>query len=130
MISRVLAAPAVLALLFFAAGAVAAVPTYGYQVIHTYPHDRTAFTEGLFYRDGFLYESTGLAGHSAIRKEELATARVLQSREISSRYHGEGIVAWHDELIELTWQSQIGFVYDLKTMTPLRQFSYKGEGWA
>jgi glutaminyl-peptide cyclotransferase len=119
-----------LAALFIAQPALAAIPTYGYQVVHTYPHDRTAFTEGLFYLDGFLYESTGLEHHSAIRKEVLATGKVVQMRELAPQYFGEGIVAWRGRLIQLTWRDQIGFIYDLATFRPLGRFGYPGEGWA
>ncbi len=108
----------------------AATPVYGYRVVHTYPHDRAAFTEGLFYLDGFLYESTGLEGRSSIRKEKLETGEVLQSRTVPPQYFGEGIVAWKDRLIELTWQSHVGFVYDLGTLAPFAEFQYPGEGWA
>ena len=108
----------------------AATPQYGYRVVHTYPHDRTAFTEGLFMQDGFLYESTGLEGRSSIRKEKLETGDVLQSRTVPPQYFGEGVVAWKDRLIELTWRSQVGFVYDLASLAPLAQFQYPGEGWA
>jgi glutamine cyclotransferase len=116
--------------LMVALKAQAAVPEYGYRVVHTYPHDRTAFTEGLFYLDGFLYESTGLEGRSSIRKEKLETGEVLQSRTVPPQYFGEGIVAWKDRLISLTWQSHVGFVYDLGTLAPFAQFQYPGEGWA
>ncbi len=122
-----------LAVLLFAAVVTAAqakVPEYGYRVVHVYPHDRSAFTEGLFYQDGFLYESTGLNGRSAIRKERLETGEVLQSRPVPPQYFGEGIVAWKDRLIELTWQSQVGFLYDLSTLAPFADFHYPGEGWA
>jgi len=106
-----------------------AVPVYGYQVVHVYPHDPHAFTEGLFYLDGFLYEGTGLNGQSGVRKEDLASGRVLQERVLPARYFGEGIVNWQTHLIELTWKAQVGFVYDLATFRPQRQFHYQGEGW-
>ena len=99
----------------FRSTALAAVPVWGVSVVHVYPHDRAAFTEGLFYRDGYLYESTGLNGQSSVRKVDLASGRVLQSRSIASQYFGEGIVAWKDRLIQLTWQSHVGFVDDLAT---------------
>ena len=126
------ALPRLVALLaaLLAAPAAAAVPVYGISVVHAYPHDRTAFTEGLFYEDGFLYESTGLEGHSNLRKVDLATGRVLQSQALNSRYFGEGIVAWRGRLIQLTWQSHVGFVDDLATFGELGQFAYPGEGWA
>jgi len=102
---------------------------YGYEVVHAYPHDPSAFTEGLFYLNGFLYESTGLEQHSSIRKVRLETGEVLQKYEVPPQYFGEGIVNWDDHLISLTWTSHIGFVRDLKTFKPLRQFHYDGEGW-
>jgi glutaminyl-peptide cyclotransferase len=104
------------------------IPEYGYQVVHTYPHDPTAFTQGLLYLDGFLYEGTGLEARSSIRKVRLETGEVLQKREIVDLF-GEGIVNWKDRLIEITWKSEIGFVYDLATFQPQREFHYPGEGW-
>jgi glutaminyl-peptide cyclotransferase len=122
---------AVLVALFLVAPASAAVPVYGYKIVRTYPHDRTAFTEGLFYLNGYLYESTGPYPRSQIRKEALATAKILQSQDLTpSTLFGEGIVNWKSHLVQLTWQTQIGFVYDLATLKPARQFSYPGEGWA
>ena len=109
---------------------VQAAPVYGYRIVHIYPHDPGAFTEGLFYQDGFLYESTGLEGQSGVRKVKLETGEVLQQRPLDARYFGEGIVSWKGKLVELTWQSQIGFVYDLKTFEPKSSFQYKGEGWS
>ncbi len=112
------------------ASAEAAVALYGYQVVHTYPHDPAAFTEGLFYLNGYLYESTGLEQHSSIRKVRLETGEVLQQYTVPAQYFGEGIVNWGNHLIGLTWRSHVGFVYDLKSFKPLRQFHYEGEGWA
>ena len=108
----------------------AAVPIYGYEVVHTYPHDPHAFTEGLFYWNGFLYESTGLERQSTIRKVRLETGEVLQKYDVPAQYFGEGIVNWKNRLIGLTWKSQVGFVYDLKSFKPQREFHYEGEGWA
>ena len=102
---------------------------YGYEIVHTYPHDPLAFTQGLFYLNGFLYEGTGMPDQSSIRKVRLETGEVLQKRDLSGDYFGEGIVNWKDRLIELTWTTEVGFVYDLNTFAPLRQFQYKGEGW-
>src|SRR5438309_10899343 len=87
-------------------------PQYSYQIVHAYPHDPMAFTEGLFYLDGFLYESTGLEGQSSIRKVRLETGEVIQKRDIPG-YFGEGIINWKDKLIELTYRAEVGFVYDL-----------------
>jgi glutamine cyclotransferase len=103
---------------------------YGYTVVKAYPHDTGAFTEGLFWRDGFLYESTGLEGRSSIRKVTLETGIPEQERMIDSRYFGEGIVDWKGKLIELTWKDQMGFIYDLGSFEKTGQFSYAGEGWA
>jgi glutaminyl-peptide cyclotransferase len=111
-------------------GAEAAVPRYGYEIVHTYPHDASAFTEGLFYLNGVLYESTGLEEHSTIRKVRLETGEVLQKLDIPKQYFGEGIVNWQGQIISLTWKSQLGFVFDLATFKQLRQFHYQGEGWA
>ena len=108
----------------------AEVPVYGYEVVNTYPHDPEAFTEGLFYLNGFLYESTGLEGHSSIRKEKLETAEVVQKIAVPPQYFGEGIVNWKRHLVSLTWKAQVGFVYDLATLKVQRKFSYPGEGWA
>src|SRR5215472_15051518 len=105
------------------------VPEYGYKVVRTYPHDPGAYTQGLFYLNGFMYESTGLHGRSSIRKVRLETGEVLQRRDIPEQYFGEGIVNWKDQLIQITWQTQAGFVYGLNSFNPLRQFSYPGEGW-
>src|ERR1035437_10990308 len=105
------------------------IPEYGYQVVHTYAHDPTAYTQGLFYLDGFLYEGTGWFSRSSIRKVRLETGEVLQKRDIADVYFGEGIVNWKDRLIEITWQTNVGFVYDLATFQPQREFHYEGEGW-
>ena len=119
-----------LALAAFVLPAAAQTPVYGYEIVKTYPHDAGAFTEGLFFLNGVLYESTGLEGRSTIRKVDLATGKVLQQRAIDPKYFGEGIVAWKGKLVELTWQTQVGFTYDLATFKPRATFRYKGEGWA
>jgi len=108
----------------------AATPVYGYRVVHVYPHDTSAYTEGLFYKDGYLYESTGEAGESTVRKVELETGKVLQRHDVPDAYFGEGIVDWNHELIQLTWKSELGFVYDLGSFKQQRTFRYPGEGWA
>lgn len=100
-----------------------------WTLIKTYPHDATAFTEGLFYVDGALYESTGLEGHSDIRKVALKSGKILQRRAIDPPYFGEGIVNWKDRLISLTWRHRQGFVWLLKDFTPVSNFRYEGEGW-
>ena len=113
-----------------AAAAGAGVPIYDADVVHVFPHDPSAFTEGLFYLDGFLYESTGIERQSSIRKVRIDTGAVVQKIEIPPQYFGEGIVNWQDHLISLTWKSRVGFVFDLATLKQQKQFSYEGEGWA
>jgi len=105
------------------------LPVYDAVVVNSYPHDPEAFTQGLLWRDGVLYESTGLNGHSSIRKVQLESGRVLQKQDIPQQYFGEGMTAWKDELYSITWQSQVGFVWDLRSFKLKRQFSYPGEGW-
>ena len=119
-----------LALLLATTACGAAIPTYGYRVVRAYPHDTSAYTEGLFYKDGFLYESTGEKGASSVRKVQLETGKVLQRLDLPAQYFGEGIVAWNGELIQLTWQAGTGFVYGLDDFKLRRSFSYPGEGWA
>lgn len=107
-----------------------AIPVYGYTVLHTYPHDRHAYTEGLFYLDGYLYEGTGTIGASTVRKVDLRSGEVLQQSDTPWPAYGEGIVAWKGKLIELSWRDGQGFVFDLASLKPLARFSYPGEGWA
>jgi glutamine cyclotransferase len=102
---------------------------YGYRVVRAYPHDPKAFTQGLQYVDGFLYEGTGLNGSSSIRKVKLETGEVVQRQDLARTYFGEGITVWKTDLIQLTWQSNVAFVYDKDTFAPRRTFKYTGEGW-
>jgi glutaminyl-peptide cyclotransferase len=110
--------------------AFAAVPEYTAVIVKTYPHDPSAFTEGLLYYNGLLYESTGRAGQSSVRETKLETGEVLRRRDLDPSYFGEGIVIWKTMLIQLTWKNEIGFVYDLKTFALRSTFHYAGEGWA
>jgi glutamine cyclotransferase len=128
-VKKIYAQALFLASLLPAAASYAALPTYDFKVVRSYPHDTQAFTEGLLYRDGFLYESTGLNGKSSIRKVDLASGKVLQSKDIPPQYFGEGLTVWGDTLVGLTWQTQTGFVFDLKTFELKSQFAYPGEGW-
>ncbi|HEU5134938.1 MAG TPA: glutaminyl-peptide cyclotransferase [Steroidobacteraceae bacterium] len=105
------------------------VPKFNAEVVRSYPHDVDAFTQGLFFLNGFLYESTGLAGHSSLRKVKLETGAVIQKHDVEAQYFAEGIVNWKKEIFGLTYKSQIGFIYDLDTFKVRRQFSYVGEGW-
>ncbi len=102
---------------------------YTYEVINEYPHDPEAFTQGLDFANGHLYEGTGLRGASSIRKVALETGEVLQYTALPQAYFGEGITVHEDRLIQLTWKSQVGFVYDLQSFRRVDDFSYLGEGW-
>ena len=104
-------------------------PVAGYTVRQAYPHDPRAYTQGLEYRDGVLYEGTGRNGESTLRKVELATGKVLQQAALPREHFGEGITMWGETILQLTWQSQLGFVYDRNTFKQLRTFRYTGEGW-
>ncbi len=106
-----------------------ASPVGGYQVVHIYPHDPEAFTQGLTYDAGRLYESTGRYGRSSIRLVELKTGKVIKSRSLPVFYFGEGLTLWGDRLIQLTWKSHTGFVYRRDTFETLGTFQYHGEGW-
>lgn len=106
-----------------------AAPVAGYKVVKVYPHDRQAFTQGLQYLDGVLYEGTGQNGQSGIRRVKLETGEVLQHQPLDAKYFGEGITVWRDTIIQLTWQSEVGFVYDRTTFKQIRTFTYPGEGW-
>ena len=107
----------------------APVPMFGYTIVHTYPHDRDAFTQGLQVVDGAFYEGTGLNGRSSIRKVKIETGEVLQKRDVPAQYFGEGITVRGNELFQLTWQSNVALVYDRTSFAPKRQFKYTGEGW-
>jgi glutamine cyclotransferase len=106
-----------------------ATPEYGIRVARVYPHDRGAFTQGLEYHDGVLYESTGLEGRSGIRRVELETGRVLDWKPLSEPMFGEGITVFQGEIFQLTWQHQTGFVYRQSDFALVRRFRYPGEGW-
>jgi glutaminyl-peptide cyclotransferase len=106
-----------------------AIPVLQAKVVHTYPHDPQAFTQGLEYFDGFLYESTGQTGHSSLRKVALETGRVLQKTELKADYFGEGLTILQGKIYQLTWLSHVGFIYDLHSFQKLGEFHYYGEGW-
>jgi glutaminyl-peptide cyclotransferase len=104
-------------------------PEYTFKIVRTFPHDPTAFTQGLAYDDEFLYKGTGLKGRSSLRKVHLETGEVVQRVDLAPEFFGEGITVFKNKVIQLTWQSQIGFVYNLSNLHLLRRFSYSGEGW-
>ncbi|WP_077035337.1 glutaminyl-peptide cyclotransferase [Pelomonas sp. KK5] len=115
--------------LVLAGSAHADIPVYGFEIVRSYPHDPQAFTEGLFFKDGFLYESTGLEGHSTVRKVRLETGEVVQGINLPPELFGEGIVEWNGQIIGLTWQTQVGFVLKTDDFSFVKKFSYPGEGW-
>jgi glutamine cyclotransferase len=102
---------------------------YAYSVVNVYPHDRTAFTEGLVFENGLLYESAGLYGDSTLRLEELETGKILRLHTLQAQFFGEGIAIIGDKIVQLTWQSHKGFVYDKNTFDLLQEFEYPTEGW-
>lgn len=111
-------------------------PVYGYRVVQAYPHDSSAYTQGLVFADGILYESTGgsrwsraILGYSTLRKVELETGRVIEMKPLAPEFFGEGIAVFEERIIQLTWQSRVGFVYDKASFNVLRLFKYANEGW-
>ena len=124
---------------------------YGYEVVREYPHDTDAFTQGLIYLDGFLYESTGITRRSSLRKVRLETGEVIQRRAVNPRDFGEGLTEWRDRLVQLTprrrgsepiWHlrtfledvkrhfgDNVGVTYDIASLEPLSSFMYRGDGW-
>lgn len=104
-------------------------PVFGYRIVHAYPHDPAAFTQGLFYLDGFLYEGTGLYGSSTLRKVKLETGEVIERHDLPAQYFGEGIVNWGPLMVQLTWQNGVGLVYRRMGFQFEKSFPYAGEGW-
>lgn len=104
---------------------------YGYEIINTYPHDKKAYTQGLEYYNGFLYETTGRRGQSSLRKVEIKSGKVLQKIDLDKKYFGEGMTIVGDKIIWLTWQNNKGFVYDLNSFDQIGEFKYNqsNEGW-
>jgi glutamine cyclotransferase len=121
----------ILSWVLFCAGLLIAqnAPVSSYRIVATYPHDPHAFTQGLQFLGGTLYEGTGLNGQSSIRRVDLATGRVLKGQPISGLYFGEGITVLGNKLYELTWQNGVAFVYDYATFQQTGTFHYSGEGW-
>lgn len=105
------------------------IPVYTYDIINSYPHDQNAFTQGLVYQNGYIYESTGRHGSSSLRKVDLQSGEVIQISSLPNRFFGEGITIFHDKIIQLTWKSRVGFAYDKESFNFLHGFSYVTEGW-
>jgi len=104
-------------------------PVYGYEVVNTFPHDPNAFCQGLAFADGVLYEGTGRYRQSTLRKVDLKTGRVLQFARLTPNFFGEGIALHGDRIVQLTWRSGVGLVYDKTTFRRQATFRYRGEGW-
>jgi glutamine cyclotransferase len=104
-------------------------PLFGYEIVKTHPHRSSAFTQGLVIDEGFLYEGTGTYGQSTLSQIDMATGSVLKRSHLPKHMWGEGITIFRDRLYQLTWRSQVGFVYDKKTFKVLQTFAYAGEGW-
>jgi glutamine cyclotransferase len=99
------------------------------QVVASYPHDPAAFTQGLVFAGGLLYEGTGLYGESSLRRVRLADGEVLQQVDLESRFFGEGIALLRGRIFQLTWREGTGFIYDLESLEKIGEFTYPGEGW-
>jgi glutaminyl-peptide cyclotransferase len=107
----------------------ASLPVYTYEIVNTFKHDSKAFTQGLFFHNGFLYEGTGQYGDSTIRKVEIESGKVLQKQDISEDYFGEGTTILNGKIYQITWQDGKAFVYDAETFKLLKEFDYQGQGW-
>lgn len=114
---------------FISSSESSSTPVFTYKIINTYPHDYRAFTQGLAFNDGFMYEGTGLNGRSTLRRIKLETGDVLKIHELSRDLFGEGITVYGDNIIQLTWKSRTGFVYDKDSFMLLKTFHYPAEGW-
>jgi glutamine cyclotransferase len=105
------------------------IPVYGYEVVNSWPHDPTAYTQGLVFHEGTLFESTGLTGESSLRQVDLETGTVRRKTDLPRPYFGEGLTVFRGKLYQLTWLSHKGFIYDLDSFKQVGEFSYEGEGW-
>jgi glutamine cyclotransferase len=129
VVAVILVSIIVISLFLSLRGTTPASSSYKYSIVNTFPHDPNAFTEGLLYSGGFLYESTGLYGQSSLRRVDLETGKVLQTYNLSSQYFGEGIALVGNEIIQLTWEEHTAFVYNITSFALLKEFNYSGEGW-
>lgn len=120
---------ALAALVVSAASAAAQAPTCGYQVIHQYPHDSGAFTQGLLFDNGQLLESTGLYGESTLRRVVIETGQIVQSIDLDPAYFGEGLALWQGHLLQLTWREHVCLIWNAATFAPEGSFTFAGEGW-
>jgi glutamine cyclotransferase len=129
VISAVILVSAVLLILLTAEPVNSEPINYSYRIVNVYPHDKTAFTQGLVMDNGVLYEGTGLYGNSSLRRVDLETGEILQFHALPTDYFGEGITVFDDKIIQLTWRSNKGFVYDKDSFDLLQEFNYSTEGW-
>lgn len=129
LIVSVLVSVLVLSMYFSSSQQESTIPWYTYRIMNTYPHDPQAFTQGLVFHNGYLYESTGLYNFSTLRRIELETGNILQIKHLSHQYFGEGMTIFTDSIIQLTWKSNLGFVYDVHSFELLQNFSFPSEGW-
>jgi len=106
-----------------------AIPVYGYEIVNTFRHDGDAFTQGLIFKDGFLYESTGQEGDSSLRKVDLQTGKVLQKHNLDDDVFAEGMTALGDKIYQISWQNNTCFVYNASDFKSIQEFRYSGEGW-
>lgn len=107
----------------------AEIPAYSYEIVRSYPHDPKAFTQGLVFHDGVLYESTGELGESTLRKVELETGKVVKKFDLAREIFAEGLAIMNNEVFQLSWRNGMGWVYDVADFKLLREFRYTGEGW-
>ncbi|MGV8984138.1 glutaminyl-peptide cyclotransferase, partial [Clostridium sp.] len=105
------------------------IPVYSYDIINTYPHDVSAFTEGLVYESGYIYESTGKLNESTLRKVDLQTGEIIKSHKLDENYFGEGITIYKNKIIQLTWKSKVGLIYNKDSFNLINKFYYNTEGW-
>lgn len=105
------------------------VPFYTFKIVNIFPHDNNAYTQGLAFQDGLLYEGTGIRGSSSLRRVELESGNVLQILKLPDYFFGEGITVYKDKIYQLTWKSNIGFVYDKDSFTLIQKFGYSTQGW-
>jgi glutamine cyclotransferase len=129
IVIALLAITLVSALVYLNSTKTGSTPLYSYEVVREYPHDPSAFTQGLVFEDGFIYEGTGLNGRSSLRRVDLASGEVVQMYNLSSEYFGEGITVYGDRIFQVTWQSNVGFVYDRSSFELLDTFQVATEGW-
>lgn len=106
-----------------------AIPIYGYEVVNTYKHDANAFTQGLVFREGFLYESTGHYGESTLRKVEIETGKILQKNSLSPDVFGEGLTILNGKIYQISWREGLAWSYNLEDFKLIKEFRYAGEGW-